>query len=371
VSDWHNAQVYCAGNKEFSVMISKNNPGNYFEDFHLGQVLRHATPRTITAGDVALYTGLYGPRFAVQSSAEFAGAIGFRGAPVDDLLVFHMVFGKTVPDISLNAVANLGYAGGVFGAPVYAGDTVSTVSRVIGLKENSNGKTGVVYVNSVGSNQHGEMVVDYNRWVMVHKNNIDAPAPVTSVPDLAAMVDAARFRVPVGLDLAGYDCELAGAPHYWEDYEVGEKIDHVDGMTIEEAEHQIATRLYQNTAKVHFDQVAANKGRFGKRLIYGGHIMSLARALSFNGLGNAFKIVAINGGSHANPAFAGDTVFAWSEIVDKISLAGRDDVGALRVRLVAVRNRGATEFVLRDEAGKYDSAVLLDFDHTVLIPKRT
>ncbi|MEQ5776243.1 MaoC family dehydratase [Thalassospira sp. NFXS8] len=352
-------------------MISKNNPGNYFEDFHLGQVLRHATPRTITAGDVALYTGLYGPRFAVQSSAEFAGAIGFRGAPVDDLLVFHMVFGKTVPDISLNAVANLGYAGGVFDAPVYAGDTVSTVSRVIGLKENSNGKTGVVYVNSVGSNQHGEMVVDYNRWVMVHKNNIDTPAPVTAVPDLAATVDAASFRVPVGLDLAGYDCELAGAPHYWDDYEVGEKIDHVDGMTIEEAEHQIATRLYQNTAKVHFDQVAANKGRFGKRLIYGGHIMSLARALSFNGLGNAFKIVAINGGSHANPAFAGDTVFAWSEIVDKISLAGRDDVGALRVRLVAVRNRGATEFVLRDEAGKYDSAVLLDFDHTVLIPKRT
>ncbi|PKR49710.1 MaoC family dehydratase [Thalassospira marina] len=351
-------------------MKSKNNPGNYFEDFVLGQELRHATPRTITSGDVALYTALYGPRFAVQSSAEFARNIGFHDAPIDDLLVFHMVFGKTVPDVSLNAVANLGYAGGVFGVPVYAGDTISTVSRVIGLKENSNGKTGVVYVNSVGRNQHGEMVVDYNRWVMVNKHSLDAPAPETTVPDLPSAVDPASFKIPVGLDLSGYDCALAGSAHFWDDYAIGEKIDHVDGMTLEEAEHQMATRLYQNTAKVHFDQVSANQGRFGKRLIYGGHVMSLARALAFNGLGNAFRILAINAGSHANPAFAGNTVFAWSEVIDKFDLPGRSDVGAMRVRLVAVRDRAAADFPLRDDAGKYDSAVLLDFDHTVLIPKR-
>src|SRR6201999_4492311 len=90
--------------------MNKTNSGNFFEDFRLGQVIQHATPRTITAGDVAIYNALYGARFAVQSSNEFARAIGFPHAPVDDLLVFHMVFGKTVPDISLNAVANLGYA---------------------------------------------------------------------------------------------------------------------------------------------------------------------------------------------------------------------------------------------------------------------
>lgn len=86
------------------------NGGNFFEDFRLGQVIRHATPRTVTTGDVALYTALYGPRFAVQSSDGFAKKIGYRRAPIDDLLVFHIVFGKTVPDISLNAIANLGYA---------------------------------------------------------------------------------------------------------------------------------------------------------------------------------------------------------------------------------------------------------------------
>ena len=98
--------------------------GNFFEDFRVGQVLKHATPRTITEGDVSLYTALYGPRFALQSSDEFARSIGLPRAPVDDVLAFHMVFGKTVPDVSLNAVANLGYAGGRFGVPVYPGDIV-------------------------------------------------------------------------------------------------------------------------------------------------------------------------------------------------------------------------------------------------------
>jgi 2-methylfumaryl-CoA hydratase len=349
--------------------MSKTNPGNFFEDFQIGQEIRHATPRTITSGDVALYTGLYGPRFAVQSSDEFARSVGFRSAPVDDLLAFHMVFGKTVPDVSLNAVANLGYAGGVFGVPVYPGDTVSSVSTVTGLKENSNGKTGVVYINSVGRNQRGEMVLDYNRWVMVRKRDENAPAPETVLPELPGVVAPEAFQIPVGLDMTSYETRLAGSPHCWDDYYVGEKIDHVDGMTLEESEHQIATRLYQNTAKVHFDQIAANEGRFGKRLIYGGHIISLARALSFNGLGNAFRIVAINAGAHANPAFAGNTVFAWSEVLGKFELPGRRDLGALRLRLVAVRDRQASDFPLRTADGKYHSDVLLDFDYTVLMPR--
>ena len=103
--------------------VSKAQTGNYFEDFSVGQVIEHATPRTITLGDCALYTSLYGTRFAVQSSAAFARALGYTQAPVDDLLVFHVVFGKTVPDISLNAIANLGYADCRFLRTVYPGDT--------------------------------------------------------------------------------------------------------------------------------------------------------------------------------------------------------------------------------------------------------
>jgi 2-methylfumaryl-CoA hydratase len=347
----------------------KNNPGNFFEDFRLGQVITHATPRTVTAGDVSLYTALYGSRFAVQSSDHFARAIGYAGAPVDDLLVFHIVFGKTVPDISLNAVANLGYANCRFLAPVFPGDTLSASSEVIGLRENSNRKTGVVYVRSTGFNAAGTAVLEYVRWVMVRKRDEAAAAPgdlVPSLPKTVGAVDIGKACPP--LRRAAYDDALAGSAHRFGDYAPGERIDHVDGMTVEEAEHQIATRLYQNTAKVHFNQFTEGQGRFGRRLIYGGHVISLARALSFNGLANAFHIAGVNGGRHVAPLFAGDTVFAWSEVIERLDLPGRDDVGALRLRLVAAKNQPCADFP--DKAGQdYDPAVILDLDYWVLMPR--
>jgi len=349
---------------------TKTNPGNYFEDFKVGQEIVHATPRTITTGDASLYTALYGTRFAVPSSTAFAQALGLAAAPVDDVLAFHVVFGKTVPDISLNAIANLGYAGGRFGAPVYPGDSVQTVSTVVGLRENKNGKSGVVYVRSVGTNQRGETVLDYVRWVMVNKKDTGAPTPDPVVPNLPGAVPAEELTVPEGLDLSRYDTALAGSPHLWDDYEPGEKIDHVDGMTIEEAEHQIATRLYQNTAKVHFNQFTEKDGRFGRRIIYGGHVISLARSLSFNGLANAFKVAAINAGTHASPTFAGDTVYAWSEVLERIELPGRSDVGGLRLRTVATKDRPCADHPFKTADGKYADGVVLDFDYTVLMPRR-
>ncbi|USG61661.1 MaoC family dehydratase [Sneathiella marina] len=350
-------------------MMTKTNPGNFFEDFAIGQVLDHATPRTVTEGDASLYTALYGSRFALQSADSFAMDCGLEAAPIDNMLVFHIVFGKTVPDVSLNAVANLGYADVQFRAPVYPGDSLQTSSEVIGLKENSNGKTGVVYVRSVGKNQMDEVVLDYVRWVMVRKKDETAAAPSPVVPQLTDRVDPADFTISPDLNFSAYNATLAGSPHFFEDYEVGEKIDHVDGMTIEEAEHMMATRLYQNTAKVHFNQHQMQNDRFGRRLIYGGHIISLARALTFNGLGNAQLIAAINGGSHTAPTFAGHTIYAWSEVLEKVDLPGRSDAGALRIRTLAAKDLPCDSFPDKSEDGKRDPAVVLDLDYWVIIPK--
>ncbi|MEQ9145959.1 MAG: MaoC family dehydratase [Parvibaculaceae bacterium] len=349
-------------------MSSKTNTGNFFEDFKVGQVLRHATPRTVTTGDVAVYNSLFPMRFALQSSDAFAQAVGYERAPVDNFLAFHFVFGKTVPDISLNAVANLGYADCRFLKPVFPGDTISTVSKVIGLKENSNGKTGVVYVRSTGSNQHGQDVLDYVRWVMVRKGDEAAPAPEADVPKLPKAVDPGHFVLPEGTDFSKVDVHLSGSPHKWGDYQAGETIDHVDGVTIEEAEHMMATRLYQNTAKVHFNQFTEGQGRFGRRLMYGGHVISMARALTFNGLGNAFLVAAINGGRHVSPCFGGDTVFAWSEVLEAVALEGRSDLGALRLRTFATKDRpcGDLPGVLEDG---YSAGVILDLDYWVLMPR--
>lgn len=342
---------------------SKTNGGHFFEDFAIGQVIEHATPRTVTEGDRALYGAIYPTRFAVPSSAEFAASVGLDRHPVEDLIAFHIAFGKTVPDISLNAVANLGYAECRFLHPVRPGETLSTRSEVIGLKQNSNGRSGVVYVRSTATNERGVVVLEWARWVMVHKRDLDAPAPQTVVPDLAGSVAPADLVVPTGLSFAAYDFAAAGEPHRLADYEVGERIDHVDGVTLTDAEHMMATRLWQNTAKVHFNTDARPDGR---RLVYGGHVISLARALSFNGLANAQLFAAINAGSHVAPAFAGDTVHAWSEVLDKAELAA-PGVGAIRLRLVATRGRDES-MTLRGEDGTYAEGVLLDLDYWALMP---
>lgn len=349
----------------------KTNPGNFFEDFRLGQEIVHATPRTLTSGDVALYQALFGGRFVLASSAEFARRMGYERAPLDDLLVFHIVFGKTVPDISLNAVANLGYAEGRFGVPAYPGDTVSARSTVIGLKENSNRQTGIVYVRSSGVNQRGETVVEFIRWVMVRKRDPASPAPGETVPRTGRL-GPDDWHLPPVPAAGAYDWTLAGSSFAWEDYQSGERIDHVDGVTVEEAEHMMATRLYQNTARVHFNQHAEGQGRFGRRLVYGGHVISLARSLSFNGLANACRVLAINGGRHVAPCFAGDTVYAWTRVEEAVALPGRNDVGALRLRTFATKNRPCGDFPEQAGSGDgYDPSVILDLDYTVLVPRRT
>ena len=338
--------------------------GNFFEDFRLGQQMVHATPRTLGEGDSSLYMALTGARHVLPSSRPVAHSLGYRDRPIDDLLAFHVAFGKTVPDISLNAIANLGYAECRFLKAVFPGDTLRARSEVIGVRQSSSGDSGIVYVRTTGLDQHGGKVIEYVRWVMVRKRDNASPAPETVVPDLVQRVAPATLGAAVPIIPAGaYDSALAGSPHTFEDYTPGEIIDHIDGVTIEEAEHQLATRLYQNTAKVHFNAHTEATGRFGKRIVYGSVVMSITRALSFNGLGNAFHIAAINGGRHLAPCFASDTIYASTEILECQALPARSDLAALRVRLTAGKQAPAVP----GEVGKGVETVL-ELDSWLLVP---
>lgn len=348
---------------------SRPREGWFFEDYAVGQRFGHATPRTITAGDCALYIALTGARQPVHCAEPVARALGHPSCPVDDLLAFHVAFGKTVPDISYNAVANLGYADLRFLEPVYVGDTISAQSEVIGLKQNSSGTSGVVYVRSRALNQHGREVLSWARWVMVARRDAAAPAPPTVLPSLPAVVPPERLAVPAFLRPQALDAAATGGARLWEDYAPGESLDHPGAMTVEEADHMLATRLYQNTARVHFDAFAARSGPFGRRLVYGGHVISIARALAHDGLENAFAIAAIHGGTHANPVFAGDTIAARTVVTSRDGIPGRGDVGALRVRLLATKNVRLAEFATPAPGAK-DPAVVLDLDLTLLFPRR-
>jgi 2-methylfumaryl-CoA hydratase len=350
---------------------NKSPRGNFFEDFKIGQVFQHPTPRTLSDGDSALYIALTGARQVLHSAQPVAHAMGYQNRTIDDLLAFHIALGKTVPDISINAIANLGYAQVQFVRPIYAGDTISAQSTVVGLKQNSDGKSGIVYVQCEAINQDHQVVISWIRWVMVRKSNLDTPAPETVIPELSKVVDAKNLNIPTNVEYDDFDTVITGSNFIWNDYEIGEVINHPSGMTVDESDHTLATKLYQNPARLHFD---ASKSTFGKRLVFGGHVMSVCRALSYEGLENALSIAAINGGVHCNPTFGGDTLYAHSEVLDRWEIPGRSDVGALRLRLIGVKEKPLR--FLTDAAstinGKqsYNPNVVLDLDYTVLMPRR-
>ncbi len=353
------------------IQPSRPASGYFFEDYRAGQHFVHATPRTITAGDVSLYQALTGSRNPLHCSEPFAQSLGYPTTPVDDLLVFHIAFGKTVPDISYNAVANLGYAECRFMQPVYVGDTLRAETKIIGLKANSNGKTGVVYVRSQCLNQREELVLTWVRWVMVHRKDdasntsTGAAFEASPIPTFDACVAPETLQAAFTPSDQQTLSVATGSNIFWDDVVLDKPIHHPAGMTIDETDHTLATKLYQNTARVHFDLHHMKDSRFGRRLIYGGQIISICRALSFDGLENALTVAAINGGSHLNPTFAGDTIYAVSLPVMKLAIS--DHIGALRLQLHGYKNidPNSAEF-----ANVKDEQNVLALDLTVLMPRR-
>ena len=347
--------------------------GLYFEDFFVGQPLVHGVPRTITEADCTLYTALTGSRFALHCAKTVANSVGFAQMPVDNFLLFHIAFGKTVNDVSLNAVANLGYAEVVFTRPAFAGDTIKVVSEVIGLKENSNGKTGVVYVHSTAVNQDDHIVLSFKRWVMVHKKDPQTKCAAAQLPELANEVSSTLQIIPAQLNLANWPDYASDSQLKASDFNVGDTYFHRDGITINDSDHSLATRLYQNNARVHFDQHMMNDSKHGKRLVYGGHIISLCRALSYNGLGNGIWLSAIHSGSHCNPSFSGDTIYAQSTILEITELKDRDDIALVKVNMLGIKNNSPEqmEFLTQTVDGrkKYHHDVVLDLELTVIMVK--
>jgi 2-methylfumaryl-CoA hydratase len=355
---------------------AKRTEGNFFEDFEVGRVIHHAVPRTVTDGDLALYIALYGDRRPLHCAREFAQSLGYERETVHDMLVFHMVFGRAVPDVSLNSPANLGYADVRFLETVYPGDTVRAETEVIGRRDTSRPDVGIVWVKTRGFNQRDETVLQFYRWAMVNKREQGTSSGADDAPELPPRVATDDLHVPAELDLSKFETVATGGRFFWEDYEPGERINHPQGLTMEDAEHQMATRLYQNNARVHFNEMLQKKSRLGTRIIYGGHIISVCHAISHDGLENVIRLLGFNAGTHANPTVAGDTLFAWTDVLERIDL-GRPDCGALRLRLVGVKNLDPSEELIDlkvkdSESGResHHPNVVLDLDYTVLVPKR-
>jgi 2-methylfumaryl-CoA hydratase len=317
--------------------VIRKKTGNFLEDFKIGAVLRHKVGKTVTEGLVNAFTEFSMTTNPLHKNRRYAQTFGFRDMILPPGLVMAVVFSQSVEDISENARANLEYIDMRFGVPVYAGDTIESTSLVLGVTPSSRDQSlGVVHVQTTGRNQHDQVVLTYERKVQVWKHDIEAPV---------AKVAAEAPPVACELVLPPYDPatpyrslrHLSNPDTYLEDFTAGDVIEHSRGRTMT-SEHIALTAMLDNTSQVHCNQhmIDQNPDRYvgGQLIIFGGIPFNLCLGLSSPDIAdNSLGDVVYKTGRHSAPLFAGDTVFASTEIAGVRDYPNRPDLGILDTKL--------------------------------------
>ena len=313
--------------------VIRKQKGNFLEDFRPGRVFRHRGGKTVTEGLFALFTDFSMTTNPFAKNARYACAYGFRGLVVPPGLVMAVVFSQSVEDISENARANLEYIDMRFGVPVYLGDTLEAETLVLGVRPSSTRPTlGVVHVQTTGRNQRGEVVLTFQRKVQVWKRDSAAPLSDHEEPP---------ERISVSLSLPPYDpgrdyarlAHLTSPDTYLEDFRPGDTLEHSRGRVVT-SDHIMLTGILDNTSQVHCNQwmVEQEPERYvgGRLIVFGGIPFNLCLGISSADVGdNALADVCYATGRHTAPIFAGDTVFASTEIRAVRDFPGRPDIGIL------------------------------------------
>ncbi len=332
--------------------IIRKKTGNFLEDFQIGGVMRHKVGKTVNEGLLNAFTEFSMTTNPLHKNRRYAQLYGYRDLILPPGLVMAVVFSQSVEDVSENARANLEYVDMRFGVPVYVGDTIESTSIVLGVTPSSRDKSlGVVHVQTTGRNQHDDVVLTYERKVQVWKNDVAIEVPKAST-EVAS--------VPCQLQLPAYDAalpyrslaHLSNGDTYFEDFTTGDVIEHSRGRTMT-SEHIALTAMLDNTSQVHCNQfmIDQNPERFvgGQLIIFGGIPFQLCLGLSCPDVAdNSLGDIVYKTGRHSAPLFAGDTVFAATEISGTRDLPGRPDLGALDTILRGhkfVSRDGATEKV--------------------------
>jgi acyl dehydratase len=144
--------------------------GRYYEDFTVGDVYEHRPGRTLTETDNTWFTLLTMNTHPLHFDAEYAKHSEFGRCIVASPLTLAIIVGMSVTDVSQKAIANLGWKEIRMTAPVFAGDTLYAETEVLGKRESASRPTaGLVTVRTLGRNQHGTVVCDFERTILVAK----------------------------------------------------------------------------------------------------------------------------------------------------------------------------------------------------------
>ena len=330
-------------------MIIRKKRGNFLEDFRVGQLFRHKVGKTVTEGLFNAFTEFGMTTNPLSKNLRYAQRYGFKGLIAPPGLVMNIVFSQSVEDISENARANLEYRDMRFGAPVHIDDTIEVETTIVGVQPSSKEPDrGVVHVQTTGRNQNGEVVLTLQRKVQIWKDNQDAKVEAASQAEI--------LTIPCDLQVPAYDksrqykelAHLTNPDTYFEDFNVGDTLEHSRGRTVTTA-HMEWTAMLDNTSQVHSNQylVDQNPAKYigGQLIVYGGIPFNLCLGLSCPDVGdNALGDICYITGRHTGPVFVGDTVFAATEITGKRDYPGRPDLG-----IVATILRGH-KFLKKGEA---------------------
>lgn len=359
--------------------------GRLLDDFKVGDVYHHPWEVTIDDGLLALFAASFPDPNPLYSSRRFARDIGFRDRVVHPMVLMNLALSFSVHDISEQAVAHLAYLTMKFPNPVYAGDTFSAFSRVIGGRiSKSQPDCGVVHVQTVGINQEGLPVVSFERKALVPQGTLAGrahPLPQTLRPDAPALIASAP-HLSVAAEIRSLPQELLrpvktplwrGRPAgLFEDFNEGDVILHNVGRTVGESEHMQLTTLFRNSHPLHTDEVYSRKRSFaGTRVVYGGLVFAWVTSLaSRDTSANALWEMGFDNGSHPAPVLAGDTLYAASRVIEKAEQG--DQRGVVRFHLVGVKNDKPAVLVAAGVdlfGGKFEQKVF-QIERKVLLPRR-
>lgn len=147
--------------------------GRYLEEFTQGEIIKHATSKTIFESDNNLFSLLTMNHHPVHTNIDYAAKQQHGQILVVGTLVFSLVVGFTVPDISGKAIANLAYENIEHLNPVFVNDTIYAKTKILDIVESkSKNDRGIVYVETIGYNQKNEDIIRFRRKVLIKKKSL-------------------------------------------------------------------------------------------------------------------------------------------------------------------------------------------------------
>ena len=350
--------------------------GRTLDEFREGDVYVHPRGLTIGMGLAQSFAGTFHEANPLYLNREFAKGMGHPEAPVPPQLVFNVVLSLGVQNDSEKAIANLGYYDAFFPRAVYAGDTLRALTKVVGKKERGEGKPGIVSIRTVGLNQRDEVVLQYDRKILVAGSGTgtgpgaSAAIDLSKQPTLAIGFPQAEpgvIDVPAPVKPSR---NLTGARTWFEDFKPGDILVHANGRTVTD-EHVAWTYRVGNTHPLHFDRMysAAQSGPMsGEPIVYGGLVFAWLHGLaSRDTTENALAEIGFTEGYHTQPTVKGDTLYAISRVLaaEPVTKVGGSNLAATAVseaaldggivtfQLIGVKNVRGAEALSKHGAGLF------------------